>query len=147
LGTAGALRKARPLLGQCFQVLYGDSYLPCDYLEIQRAFADSGRSGMMTVYHNRGQYDRSNVEYADGKIIAYDKKLPTERMHHIDYGLGVFCAAAFDALPDDRPCDLADVYRDLLAHQDLAAYEVAERFYEIGSFAGLQEMQALPGLQ
>src|SRR5580700_2575048 len=31
LGTAGALRAALPLLGEAFFVVYGDSYLPCDY--------------------------------------------------------------------------------------------------------------------
>src|SRR5580692_10432961 len=30
LGTAGAIRKALPLLAEQFFVLYGDSYLPCD---------------------------------------------------------------------------------------------------------------------
>src|SRR5258708_1931944 len=29
LGTAGALRKALPLLADDFSVIYGDSYLPC----------------------------------------------------------------------------------------------------------------------
>src|ERR1035438_10214495 len=31
LGTAGAIRPALPLLGNAFHVLYGDSYLPCNY--------------------------------------------------------------------------------------------------------------------
>ena len=31
LGTGGALRRAAPLLGEAFFVLYGDSYLPVDY--------------------------------------------------------------------------------------------------------------------
>ena len=31
LGTAGALRRALPMLGDAFAVIYGDSYLPCDY--------------------------------------------------------------------------------------------------------------------
>ena len=146
LGTAGALGKARPLLGERFQVLYGDSYLPCDYLAIQDAFARSGRQGMMTVYQNEGQYDSSNVEFADGEILVYDKKRRTGRMRYIDYGLGVFQAAVLDMIPDGQPFDLADVYSELLTRGELAAYEVADRFYEIGSSAGLEEMQALPGL-
>src|SRR4249920_371008 len=31
LGTAGALRRALPQLGDAFAVTYGDSYLPVDY--------------------------------------------------------------------------------------------------------------------
>src|ERR1017187_10509359 len=30
-GTGGASKNALPLLGEAFFVLYGDSYLPCDY--------------------------------------------------------------------------------------------------------------------
>ena len=36
--------------------------------------------------------------------------------------------------------DLAEVYRDLLDRNELAGFEVAERFYEVGSFAGMAEL-------
>src|SRR3990167_11349183 len=39
LGTAGAIKKALPLLEKYFFVLYGDSYLPCDYLSVQNYFS------------------------------------------------------------------------------------------------------------
>src|SRR5262245_47348338 len=52
-GTAGAIAHARRLLGDDFFVLYGDSYLPCDYAAIQQAFERSGKPGLMTVFHNR----------------------------------------------------------------------------------------------
>jgi NDP-sugar pyrophosphorylase family protein len=60
-------------------------------------------------------------------------------MHYIDYGLGVFRAEAFQNLPVGKPCDLTELYSDLLQRNQLAAFEVHERFYEIGSPAGLQE--------
>ena len=99
--------------------------------------ARSGRKALMTVYRNEGQYDASNVEYAAGEILAYSKTHRTDRMHHIDYGLGVFDAAALDAVPDGQPCDLAHLYAELLSQRQLAAYEVPGRFYEIGSVQGL----------
>jgi NDP-sugar pyrophosphorylase family protein len=71
--------------------------------------------------------------------VAYDKRQRTPRMRHLDYGLGVFAAAAFARVPADEPCDLASVYQDLLASGELAAYEATERFYEIGTPAGLEE--------
>ena len=37
LGTAGAIRRALPLLGDAFFVLYGDSYLPCAYRDVEQA--------------------------------------------------------------------------------------------------------------
>jgi len=137
LGTAGAVRNALPLLGDAFFVMYGDSYLPCSYRDVEQAFRAAGQPGLMTVYRNEGRWDVSNVEFAGGHILAYDKKNRTPRMQHIDYGLGVFSRAAFEDAPH---ADLAEVYRDLLSRRQLAAFEVHERFYEIGSFEGIAEL-------
>jgi NDP-sugar pyrophosphorylase family protein len=139
LGTAGAIRNALPKLGDAFFVMYGDSYLPCDYAAIARSFESRRALAMMTIFRNEGKWDASNVEYEAGTILAYSKKNRTPRMRHIDYGLGVFRAQAFQNLPAHVACDLADLYRDLLQRKQLAAFEVHERFYEIGSPAGLQD--------
>jgi NDP-sugar pyrophosphorylase family protein len=144
LGTAGALRKALPLLGEEFFALYGDSYLPCDYTAVARCFQDSGAQALMTVFCNGGRWDASNVELGeDGAIRAYDKKNRSERMRHIDYGLGVFRASAFDRVLPATFFDLAALYRQLLADGMLTAYEVKERFYEIGSLQGIEELNQL----
>jgi NDP-sugar pyrophosphorylase family protein len=142
LGTGGALRKALPLLGKAFFAIYGDSYLDCDYLAVQRAFESSGKPALMTIFRNDNLLGRSNVRVADGKILRYDKKTQTADMKHIDYGLGVFRRTVFKALEDRGPFDLADVYDDLLRRNELAAFEVMSRFYEIGSVAGLDETRA-----
>jgi NDP-sugar pyrophosphorylase family protein len=139
LGTAGAIRNALPKLGDSFFVMYGDSYLPCDYAAIARRFETAGLLGMMTVFRNEGKWDASNVEFEAGTIVAYSKTNRTPRMRHIDYGLGVFHAEAFDGLPAREACDLTELYADLLQRKQLAAFEVHERFYEIGSPAGLRE--------
>src|ERR1043165_1666293 len=143
LGTGGALKKARPLLGKNFMVLYGDSYLPIDYAEPARAFLASGKLGLMTVFRNEGRWDTSNVSFADGAVRSYDKNHQTPEMQYIDYGLGVLNAEALISWPDNKAFDLADVYRDLVARNELAGYEVKERFYEIGSREGLAELDAL----
>jgi histidinol-phosphate phosphatase family protein len=143
LGTAGALKQALPLLGPEFFVLYGDSYLPCDYAAVAAAFRASGRPALMTVFRNEGRWDPSNVEFAEGRILAYDKQDRTPRMCHIDYGLGLFRRQAFDLTPAGEVADLAALYRQLLARGELAACEVTERFYEIGSFEGIEELAAL----
>ena len=142
LGTGGSILQALPALGDPFFVLYGDSYLECDYAAVERAFVQSGRRGLMTVYRNDNRFDRSNVSYADGRILAYDKRQPTPDMHHIDYGLGVFRSSVFAERKAGEAFDLADVYRILLAHDELAGFEVPNRFYEIGSPEGLAETRA-----
>jgi NDP-sugar pyrophosphorylase family protein len=139
-GTAGAIHQALPLLPEAFFVLYGDSYLPCDYAAAQHVFLGSGKTGLMSVFRNEGRWDSSNVEFTAGRIVAYDKKNRTERMRYIDYGLGAFHRRAFEGLAPGSIHDLATLYQDLLADGDLAAFEAAERFYEIGSVEGIREL-------
>jgi len=139
LGTGGALKKALPLLGGRFLVLYGDSLLEIDYAAVERAFLESGRKGLMTVYRNEGQLDASNVLFAEGRIRRYDKGSRDSELRHIDYGLGGLTDAAFHGVPDGERVDLARIYQNLLAVGQLAGYEMFERFYEIGSPEGLAE--------
>lgn len=143
LGTGGALIRALPLLGDSFYVLYGDSYLPVPYRAVGRAFLGAGKSGLMTVFENREAYDASNVWYENRRILAYSKKTKLPQMRHIDYGLGVFAASTFASCPRDQAVDLSTIQSTLAAQDDLAGYEVSERFYEIGSHAGLNELDQL----
>jgi D-sedoheptulose 7-phosphate isomerase len=137
-GTGGAIRKALPLLGELFWVLYGDSYLDVDYGAILRALP-AGALGLMTVLRNDNRWDRSNVVFRDGRLLRYDKRATTPDMAHIDYGLTLLRRQAVLRLPAEGASDLADLYRDLVAEGKMAGYEVARRFYEIGSPGGLEE--------
>ncbi len=143
LGTGGALVQALPKLGEAFYVLYGDSYLPIDYQAVGRAFLDSGQPGLMTVYRNEERYDSSNVWFEDGRIQIYDKKQKLPQMQYIDYGLGLLRASVLTGRPSVQPLDLAEVYQGLVTNGQLAGLEVAQRFYEIGSPAGLNELDQL----
>lgn len=143
LGTGGALKKALPLLGEQFLVLYGDSYLPIDYAGPARAFVAGGKPALMTVFRNENRWEPSNVWFEDGEIRRYDKSKRTPEMNHIDYGLGVFRSEALVSWPNETPFDLSDVYRGLITKRELAGYEVDRRFYEIGSPHGLAELDAL----
>lgn len=149
-GTGGALRHALPLLSDPFVVIYGDSYLLADYCAIYRHFeqaaapVEGARSlGLMTVFRNERLYDTSNIEFRDGRILRYDKQSQDAAMRHIDWGLGVLRHEALGNAAQRAAFDLAEVYQALLAQGRLAAYEVHERFYEIGSPAGLAELRKL----
>jgi NDP-sugar pyrophosphorylase family protein len=147
LGTGGALKLAASKLGDLFFVIHGDAYLQCDYRHIWEAFVNSHDHALMTVFRNDDRWDRSNVLFDDGKIIEYDKIHPSPNMKHIDYGLAVMRRQALDLIPADRPYDLTHLYRKLLSIGQLGAYEVRNRFYEIGSLAGLQETREFLALQ
>lgn len=141
LGTGGALKKAAPALGDAFFVLYGDSYLRCSLAEVERAFRRQGKVALMTVLRNDDRWDRSNVLFCDDQLLRYDKRAPTPDMRHIDYGLSVLSTGALTAYREGEPFDLADLLADLSRRGELAGYEATDRFYEIGSQAGLQETE------
>jgi NDP-sugar pyrophosphorylase family protein len=141
LGTGGALRQALPLLGEEFLVLNGDSYLPCSLRQIQAAYRAARRPALMTVMRNDNRWDRSNVLFRDGKLLAYDKHAPQPEMSHIDFGVSVLSGAVFARYARADIIDLADILHDLSLRGELAAFEVAERFYEIGSMQGLKDTE------
>ncbi len=141
LGTLGAIRKAAPLLGERFLVLYGDTYLRLDYKSAVSAWERSALPAMMTVLHNEDRWDTSNAIFDGERVIAYDKRLPSATMMWIDYGLGALDSSALEALPADVS-DLADLYQALAERKELFGFAVTERFYEIGTPPALSETTA-----
>lgn len=141
-GTAGAIRGALDALGEAFLVLYGDTYLRVDYRAAWQTFSESGRLGLMSVFHNEGRWDTSNVVLSeDGHHVAvYDKHHRTDTMQWIDYGLGALQARALTTHPEED--DLAGIQHALARDGQLAAYVATERFYEIGTPDALAETDA-----
>ena len=143
LGTGGALRRALPLLGGRFFVMYGDSYLSLDPVRVWEAFVASEQPALMTVWRNEGLLERSNVELRDRKIIRYDKRNHDDGLQYIDYGLSVLSADVLEAWPEMAPFDLADTMAQLAEDGRLSACEVFQRFYEIGSPEGFRATEKM----
>jgi NDP-sugar pyrophosphorylase family protein len=140
-GTLGAIRRALPLLGGRFLVLYGDTYLRLDYGAVARAWAQSGLPAVMAVLRNEGRWDTSNVVYRDGMVVRHDKRSPTPEMRWIDYGLGGLTTSALDRVPSSEG-DLAVLYERLAERGELLGFEASKRFYEIGTARALIETEA-----
>jgi len=119
-------------------VLYGDTYLRLDYRAAVDAWDATGLAGLMTVFRNDGRWDASNVVYRNGRVVAYNKAAPSPEMCWIDFGLGGLDVHALD-LVDPKEPDLSALQRQLVAAGELCGYEVTDRFYEIGTAAGLAE--------
>jgi NDP-sugar pyrophosphorylase family protein len=141
VGTAGALRRALPKLGEAFLTLYGDSYLDIDYSAAWSAFEASGQPALMTVIENSRGTELSNVEFVAGLVRVYDKKHPTPAMRHIDYGLGVYRCDLFRNLPEGA-ADLSSLQSSLAREGRLAGYEVTQPYFEIGSPNGLRALES-----
>jgi len=143
LGTGGAIKKLLARLPEDFFVLYGDSYLPIDYRAVATHFQASKKPALMTVFRNDDAWDRSNVWFEDGNIRRYSKAEHLPQMRYIDYGLTACRRSIFESCPADEPFDLAIVFEELSQRGELAGYEVHQRFYEVGSHEGLEELDEL----
>lgn len=141
LGTAGALKKAAPLLDGVFFTLYGDSYLFLDFKAAMSYFLSQNKLALMSVYKNYDRYDRSNTA-VEGKLVKkYSKKEKTPDMVYIEYGANIFRKEALEFVPENEFYGLEDLFPQLIEKGELLAYEVEKRFYEIGSPQGLQDFE------
>jgi N-acetyl-alpha-D-muramate 1-phosphate uridylyltransferase len=144
LGTGGALLNAVSLLADSFLVMYGDSYLPTDYSAVVRAFKSGQKRAMMCVFRNEGKWDKSNVRVDGDAVTFYSKAARSGEADFIDYGLSAYRRSVIQAYQGvTLPLDLARVQADLVRRGEMAAFEVKERFYEIGKPEGFAELEAL----
>ncbi|MGP8056188.1 MAG: sugar phosphate nucleotidyltransferase [Nitrososphaerales archaeon] len=141
MGPAGALKGAQPLLKECFFVTYGDAYLRTDYRGVMRALLDSGRLGLMTVYENHNRYGRSDVVVRGGYVVRYDKKGRGRGMDWVNFGVSALRKGALSLVPAGRECNEEEFYGELIKRNELLAFPVEERFYEIGSPGALREFE------
>jgi NDP-sugar pyrophosphorylase family protein len=140
-GTLGAIRRALGLLGERFLVLYGDTYLRLDYAAAAIAWQRSGLPAMMAVLRNEGRWDVSNANYAKGRVLAYDKRMPRADMRWIDYGFSGLQRRALDLAPAGTR-EVADLFHRLARNGLLYGFEVRKRFFEIGTPSALAETDA-----
>jgi NDP-sugar pyrophosphorylase family protein len=142
LGTAGALKNAESLLDNIFFVMYGDSYLFLDFPKIQSYFISQNKLGLVTVYKNHDSYDESNMVINGNMVVMYSKTEKTKDMVHIDYGASIFKKEALELVPENHAYSLEDLFIRLIDKEQLLAFEVNDRFYEIGSPQGLKDFEA-----
>lgn len=140
-GTAGALRFVQEsgYLQDRFLVTYGDSYLPIDFKSVWNYFLKSSSPALMTLLHNQGKWDKSNVAFDGKNVTLYDKKKSSGvALEYIDYGLS---ALTREVIENSTCSDLADLFHDLSVNQRLTGFEVKQRFYEIGSHSGILDLE------
>lgn len=146
-GTAGALRLAFDLgaLPDDFIVLYGDSYLPIALAPVLASFHQSSAPALMTVFRNAGRWEHSNVHYEGGTVLLYDKSHPDPAacgLDFVDYGLSVLGRDVIaELVPPAGAADLADTFHRLSVEGRLAGHQIRERFFEVGSPAGLRDLE------
>ena len=142
LGTGGTIRKIIDHLPSYFFVTYGDSYLDIDFFKVQQLFElkNMNFNSLMTVYKNKDLFDTSNVIFENNSIELYSKSRKDIKMTHIDFGVGILSNKCMDFYDKNIIFDLSELYENISLKKELLGYEVFQRFYEIGSLQGIEDL-------
>ena len=138
LDTAGAIKLAEPLLEEYFFTLYGDSYVFIDFKDMLSSIRKGNKIGAMSVFQNQDRFDKSNTAVVDGGVTFYSKE-QRANLKYIDYGVNLFRKEVLKLIPNGEPYSMGTLFNQLIGRQELLAYEVKKRFFEIGSVNGLTE--------
>ena len=140
LGTGGAIKNAIDLLPENFFIMYGDTYLPINFIEVEEAYFNKNKKALMTIFKNNNAFDKSNIIYENDKIIKYVINENLENLEYIDYGLSIFSKEVFLKINTSK-FELKTVFIDLISLEELGAYRVYKRFYEMGRVETLIETE------
>ena len=140
LGTGGAIKNAYSLLDDFFFIMYGDSFLPISFKDLYKEFRIKKSKALMAIYKNKNLLDQSNIIYDGKKITLYDKDNFCASMKFIDYGISLVSKSIFKKIKSER-FDLSSVYNKLSTEGLLDSYVTYKRFYEIGSFSGIDDFK------
>ena len=125
LGTGGALRQARHLLGDRFLMTFGDVLRRFDY----DRFVSQHVGNCLAVYP---RITSGNADVAEGHVVRFDKHAP--ELPYVDAGFSVMLPGTIDLLPDAGPCSFEEVvYANLAEHGGLEAEIVDHHFHDIGT--------------
>jgi NDP-sugar pyrophosphorylase family protein len=125
LGTGGAIREARALLGHHFVMTYGDVLR---YFAYDR-FVAAHDEPCLAVYPRQSV---GNADVEGGRVIRFDKKAP--ELPYIDAGFSIMPSSVIDLLSRDGACSFEEtIFPVLAAERYLAAEIVGLDFYDIGT--------------
>lgn len=139
LGTGGALRNSEEMLENEFLLLNGDTFFPIDYKELINYFYNKKKIGVISAYANLNNNIANNLSVNNlNKVCSYNK-INCEGMTHLDAGAMVFSKEIINFIPNGEVCSLEeDILPKLIKVGELMAFTTEQRFYDIGSFEGLE---------
>lgn len=125
LGTGGALREARALLGTRFLLTFGDVLRRFDY----DRFVQQHLEYCLAVYPKVAS---GNVDAEGGRVLRFDKRDP--ELPYVDAGFSIMKTGALDLLPPHGPCSFEEIVYSTLARRGLLSCEVVDHdFCDIGT--------------
>jgi NDP-sugar pyrophosphorylase family protein len=125
LGTGGAIRDARQLLGDRFLMTYADVLRYFDY----DRFVREHRDNCLAVYP---RILIGNTDLDGGRVVRFDKRAP--ELPYIDAGFSLMQARTIDILPPVGACSFEEiVFSGLAQHGELEGEIVNHEFFDIGT--------------
>lgn len=125
LGTGGALREARALLGARFILTFGDVLRRFDY----DRFVQQHEGNCLAAYP---RITSGNTEIRGGRVMRFDKRAGD--LPYVDAGFSVMRSATLDLLPPAGACSFEEiVYATLARNGELEGEIVDHDFCDIGT--------------
>jgi NDP-sugar pyrophosphorylase family protein len=135
LGTGGAIREARALLGDRFVMTYGDVLRYFDY----GRFVSDHDEPCLAVYPRQ---TIGNAEVDGDRIVRFDKHAP--EMPYIDAGFSLMPSSVIDLLPQRGACSFEETVFPALAREGGLAAEIVDlNFLDIGTPEELARTRAV----
>lgn len=145
LGTAGALKQAKDYLPADFILLYGDSYLPIDYIELVKFWARCSCNALAVCYDNSLKIAENNIYLgSDGRIGSYNKRKPVTQANYVEAGVSMLRKEILNLIPAGKAVSLEEeIFPVLIKTQQLNGYPTSQRYYDIGTPEGLAEIEGV----
>lgn len=132
--TVHRMRVAKPLLDDCFLLLYCDNYWPMRFRDMWDSFVKSEAPAQVTIYRNRDGYSRDGVIVDDhGMVTVFDRTRTTPNLSGVEISYAIITREALDVMPDGDELFEQAVYPPLASRGLLAAYLTDHRYYSVGS--------------
>ena len=96
----------------------------------------------MTVYKNHNQIEPSRVIVDGIHVKKYQKEPPPLGAIHSEYGLNIFKKNIINRI-DEKVFPISRYFDILAAKEELLAYPINKRFYEIGCPEGIADLEKL----
>lgn len=137
LGTGGAIRKSIKFMKQNFFIIYGDSYLNFRLTKLIK----NKDLATMAIFKNKNLYDRSNIRLKNGNKIEYYRNSKNKELQFIDYGVSYVDKSIFVNIKKNKKFELSELFEKISKKNILSKYVVKKRFYEIGSYNGINDFR------
>jgi NDP-sugar pyrophosphorylase family protein len=145
LGTGGALKLAGPLLPDSFLVVNGDTYLDIDYQTVYRDFNLSNALALIVaacVTQNR----RCDVAIDKALLVTGYDKSDNSGKYYVNAGVMALRREALSSVKPGQTASLeTDIFPELIERRKVKAQITTQRFYDIGSPAGLGTFERVIG--